>query len=599
MLRPRRSRIVRATASVAAGVASAATMAIVSAPPGNAAPAFTTQTLHFAVQVGPARSQSCDILGVLYTPATATSAHRAPAILTTNGFGGSAADQGPFAEREAALGYVVLSYSGLGFGGSGCKITLDDPDYDGAAASQLVSYLGGAPGIAYTDAAHTAAAPALNVVVHDARDHAGHPATYDPRVGMWGGSYGGQVQFAAASVDARVDTINPQITWNDLSYSLDPNNTGQVRGVSTATPGATKSSWAAGFSAIGIFDGVQYAQNDPSRQIGCPNFADFVCPALVSGGATGYLQPGDVAKLQHASVSTYLPKIRIPVLLDQGQVDTLFNLNEAVATYRALKAQGTPVAMLWREQGHSGGTPSATGRAYEDSRIQGWFDHYLKGQAVATGSAFAYYQDWTGTFAEAASYPVGSAAHYYLSGSNTLVKTRTQVTPGSQSLLTPPAGPPTGLGGLDALGSPVPVPLDLPDTNVAGTYVQWQTPGLSAPVTVVGSPTFDVQVSAPSAALTSAAGPAGQLVLFAKLYDVGTDGTASLIHGLIAPIRIADPTKPVHITLPGVAHRFAAGHHIEIMLAGGDVNYRGGLTPTVVTVSSGPTGQMLTLPVVG
>jgi ABC-2 type transport system ATP-binding protein len=122
---------------------------------------------------------------------------------------------------------------------------------------------------------------------------------------------------------------------------------------------------------------------------------------------------------------------------------------------------------------------------------------------------------------------------------------------------------------------------------------------LSAPVTVVGSPTFDVQVSAPSAALTSAAGPAGQLVLFAKLYDVGTDGTASLIHGLIAPIRIADPTKPVHITLPGVAHRFAAGHHIEIMLAGGDVNYRGGLTPTVVTVSSGPTGQMLTLPVVG
>jgi cephalosporin-C deacetylase-like acetyl esterase len=29
---------------------------------------------------------------------------------------------------------------------------------------------------------------------------------------MWGGSYGGQVQFAAAALDARVDTINPQIT---------------------------------------------------------------------------------------------------------------------------------------------------------------------------------------------------------------------------------------------------------------------------------------------------------------------------------------------------------------------------------------------------
>ena len=27
----------------------------------------------------------------------------------------------------------------------------------------------------------------------------------------------------------------------------------------------------------------------------------------------------------------------------QGENDTLFNLNEAVATYRALQAQGTPV----------------------------------------------------------------------------------------------------------------------------------------------------------------------------------------------------------------------------------------------------------------
>lgn len=599
MPRSRRSGIVRVTASIALGAAVSATVAIGTAPSGAAAPAFTTKTLHFAVQVGPAHSQKCDVVGVLYTPAAATSAHRVPAILTTNGFGGSAADQAPFAEREAALGYVVLSYSGLGFGGSGCKITLDDPDYDGAAASQLVSYLGGAPGIAYTDAAHATAAPALNVVVHDARDHAGHAATYDPRVGMWGGSYGGQVQFAAAAVDARVDTINPQITWNDLSYSLDPNNVGQVRGVTTTTPGATKSTWAAGFSAIGIFDGVQYAQNDPSRLIGCPNFATFVCPALAFGGATGYLASGDVAKLQHASVSTYLPKIRIPVLLDQGQVDTLFNLNEAVATYRALKAQGTPVAMLWREQGHSGGTPSAAGRAYEDSRIQTWFDHYLKGRAVATGSAFAYYQDWTGTFAEAAAYPVGSATNYYLSGSNALVKSRAQVTAATQSLLTPPAGPPTSLGGLDALGSTVPVPLDLPDTNLPGTFVQWQTPALSNPVTVVGSPTLDVQVSAPTAALTSALGPAGQLVLFAKLYDVGPDGAASLIHGLVAPVRIADPTKSVHITLPGVAHRFAAGHRIEIMLAGGDLNYRGGLTPTVVSVTTGPAGQTLTLPTVG
>ncbi|MFN2519269.1 MAG: CocE/NonD family hydrolase [Jatrophihabitantaceae bacterium] len=210
------ARVARVTMSVAIGLASMATLALVAAPQA-AAETFTTQTLHFAVRVGPTQSQSCDIVGLLFTPASASPASRVPAILTTNGFGGSASDQTPFAQKEAALGYVVLSYSGLGFGGSGCKITLDDPDYDGVAASQLISYLGGAPGIAYTDATHTTAAPTLDVVAHDAVDHAGVADTYDPRVGMWGGSYGGQIQFAAASVDARLDAINPQITWNDLS----------------------------------------------------------------------------------------------------------------------------------------------------------------------------------------------------------------------------------------------------------------------------------------------------------------------------------------------------------------------------------------------
>ena len=597
-------RTVRPWPAVFSGVVAVAallTPVVLSAPAASAAPvagSYASQTLHFKVSVGSNRTQTCDIVGLLFTPSSATSRNRVPAILTTNGFGGSDADQVPFAEKEAALGYVVLSYSGLGFGGSGCKITLDDPDYDGQAASQLVSYLGGAGGIAFADAAHTVPAPALQVVVRDQRDHVGNKNTYDPRVGMWGGSYGGQIQFAAAAVDPRIDARNPQITWNDLSYSLNPNNTDQTHGVTTSNPGATKSTWAGAFSAIGIFDGVEDAANDPSRLIGCPNFADFVCPALAAGGATGYLQPADVARLQHASVESYVSKIKVPVLLDQGQVDTLFNLNEAIATYRSLKAQGTPVAMLWREQGHSGGTPTAAGLTYENGRIQAWFDHYLKNQGVSTGSEFAYYQDWTGTFAEAAAYPVGTDSTYYLSAGNALTANPQAIGASSQSLFTPPAGVPTTLGSLDAVGSSVPAALDQPDINTPGTYVYWQTGPLAQPLAVVGSPALTVQISAPSADLTSSTGPAGQLVLFAKMYDVAPDGTASLIHGLVAPVRIADPTQPVHITLPGIAHQFAAGHKVEVMLAGGDVNYRGGLTPTPVTVRTGSSGQALTLPVV-
>ncbi|HEY2041503.1 MAG TPA: CocE/NonD family hydrolase [Jatrophihabitans sp.] len=555
-----------------------------------AAGTYTVRSLHFAVTVGPSGTQTCDVVGDLYTPSGASASHRTPAILTTNGFGGSAADQTPFAQQYAAQGYVVLSYSGLGFGGSGCKITLDDPEYDGKAASQLVGFLGGQNGIAFTDAAHTSAVPGLGYVIHDATDHNGKAQQYDPRVGMWGGSYGGQVQFAAASVDPRIDALNPQITWNDLSYSLGPNNAGAT------TPGATKLTWAAAFSAIGIFDGVQYAQNDPQRLIGCPNFADFVCPALAFGGSTGYLQPDAIAALRHASVATYLPKIKIPVLLDQGEVDTLFNLNESVTTYQALRAQGTPVALMWRYNGHSGGTPSPAGAAYEASRVQAWFDHYLKGTSASTGPSFAYYQDWTGTVATSSAYPVGSPTKLYLSGQN-LVGAPKDIQPGSQSFITPAAGAPTTLGNLDVVGGQTTVPMDNRDVNIAGTFASWTGAPLSSPVTTVGSPTLDVSLSAPAAAATQANGPAGQLVLFAKIYDVAGDGTAKLINGLVAPMRIADSTKPVHVTLPAIAHQFAAGHRIAIYLAGGDSNYRGGLAATPVTITTGSSGQVLTLPV--
>ncbi|MFL6161429.1 MAG: CocE/NonD family hydrolase [Jatrophihabitantaceae bacterium] len=592
------NRITGALAGTAlAGTALAA--AVLAGPPGATADtSYTSQSLHFQVTVGPDRNQTCDIVGLLFTPTTASKANPVPAILTTNGFGGSDADQVPFAEQEAAQGYVVLSYSGLGFGGSGCKITLDDPDYDGVAASQLVSYLGGASGIAFTDAQHTSPAPTLDVVRHDATDHTGTAQPYDPRVGMWGGSYGGQVQFAAAAQDPRIDALNPQITWNDLSYSLDPNNTDQAGGVTTATPGVTKATWAAAFSAEGIFDGVEYAANDPSRLIGCPNFADFVCPALVTAGSTGYLQPGDVHHLRHASVSNYLSKIRIPVLLDQGEVDTLFNLNEAIATFRALQQQGTPVAMLWREQGHSGGTPSQAGAAYEQARIHAWFDHYLKDSTVSTGSSFAYYRDWIGTFAEAGNYPAATdTLHYYLSGNQSLTSHRSAITAQTQSMSTPAAGAPTSLDGLDVLGAVSPTPLDLPDLNTPGSYVDWTSPALGTATTVLGSPVLTVQVNAPTVVPTT--DPAGELVLFAKLYDVAPDGTASLINGLVAPIRIPDPSKPVRITLPAIAHQFPAGHQLRIMLAGGDVNYRGGLVATPVSVSTGSAGQVLSLPTVG
>ena len=98
----------------------------------SAAPALgaepTKTPLTFDVIVGPNDDTPCRITADLYRPAGASKARPVPAILATNGFGGSKSDFEDLAPAYVKRGYAFLAYSGLGFGNSGCKITLDDPD---------------------------------------------------------------------------------------------------------------------------------------------------------------------------------------------------------------------------------------------------------------------------------------------------------------------------------------------------------------------------------------------------------------------------------------------------------------------------------------
>lgn len=605
----------RRLAVLAALALTAGTLGAAGLTTANAAAGYTVRTLHFKVKVGPGAAKVCDIIGDLYLPAGASSTNRVPAILATNGFGGSKNDQAGIGKAFSQRGYAVLSYSGLGFGGSGCQITLDDPDWDGVAGRQLISYLGGASGIAFTDAKHTAAAPVLNAVKRDAKAHNGVAMAHDPRVGMVGGSYGGQIQFAIASVDPRLDAIVPIITWNDLSYSLGPNNTAQAKpalsGVSTTTPGATKLTWGLGFSALGVANGLQNAQADPSRLAPCPNFATFVCPALVTAGTLGYFDPTAQANLRHASVTSYMSRIKVPTLIVQGEGDTLFNLNEGIANYRALQAQGTEVKMIWQSWGHSDSSPAPgeldlanpnPSTQYETGRISNWFERYLKGRAVSTGPEFSYFRDWityagnaAPAYANSTTFPVGTTKPFYLSGTG-LSASATGLAPGGQTIFAVPAGVPTNLTALDAISYFAAVPV--PEADLPGTTATWDTAALTGPVAVAGSPKLTLQVSAPAAAATQAAGPAGDLVLFVRLQDVGPDGKASDINGLTAPVRVPDVTKAFTVTLPGFVHRFAPGHRIRLVVASSSLNYRGGLGANAVTITSGTPTQVLRLPVV-
>ena len=124
----------------------------------------------------------------------------------------------------------------------------------------------------------------------------------------------------------------------------------------------------------------------------CPNFADDACPAAVRLNTVGYPDAATLQLARHASVSTYLKRIKAPTLLVQGQKDTLFNIQEAVATYRGLRAQGTPTRMIWQSWGHSDSTPApgeldfdakSLRDSYLGNRFLNWMNHYVKGNRKA------------------------------------------------------------------------------------------------------------------------------------------------------------------------------------------------------------------------
>jgi hypothetical protein len=537
-----RSRLARTTTAALIGLAAAAASLTAGGVTGAVDSYTLISPLTFMVQVGPANATTCTVDADLYVPAAASAANRVPAILATNGFGGSKADQAGLGKAFAARGYAFLSYTGLGFPNSGCKIYLDDPAFDGKAASTLVSFLGGSVAAKKADGRPYS----IDFVTKDARDHKGIARPDDPRVGMVGGSYGGQVQFAVASIDARVDTIVPIITWNDLQYSLAPNNTSFTRGVTHSNPGVDKMIWSDLFFGTGIVDGLKGVQIDPSRMVGCPNFRDEACAAKVQLDLLGYPDATTISTVSQTSVGYYASKITIPTLLMQGQADSLFNLQEAVATYRQFKAQGTPVKMIWQSWGHSQSTPAPgeidlsgvnVENTYEGNRVANWFGHYLKDDVSApTGPNFAYFRPWvsyTGSaapaYASAASYPVGTPKTYLLSGGS-LVTAAADVVPGSTSW-TNPGSVASSYSEISALQSTISGPVPTAPFDAPGTFGGWSTGPLTAPLNIVGVPTLDVQFSAPTVALTQLAGPAGQLQVFAKLYDVAPDGTITLVNG--------------------------------------------------------------------
>ena len=348
-----------------------------------------------------------------------------PAIMGTNGFGGSKDDFDKLGAAFAERGYAFLAYSGLGFGKSGCKITLDDREHDGAAGSELVSFLGGSK--AADDGTK------IDYIVKDAgpRRRVAHrrpPRRHDRRllrradpVRDRGASTRGWTRSSRRSRGTTCRTRCAQQHRLHERRHLRDARRGQDR-------------LAGAVLRLRHRAGPRRGAGRPEPRGTCPNFADGVCPALHQRRRDGYLDEAGIELLRNASVSSYYDDIHIPVFLTQGQSDNLFNLQESVATYQALKRAASPVKLLWRSSGHSGGglgKPRATQPTSRPPTRAGWTSRgsttTSRAPAPQPALDFSFITDWIPSrrrrappSASRRSYPAGTKTRFYLSGTDAL-----------------------------------------------------------------------------------------------------------------------------------------------------------------------------------
>jgi ABC-2 type transport system ATP-binding protein len=584
-----------ARATLAALLAAPLLAGVVLAPSASAADDVRTEDARVPSGSG---ADAVELDTTLYLPA---GGGRAPAVVLAHGFGGSKDSVAGAARDLADRGYAALTYSARGFGRSTGQIGLDDPRYEVADLSTLIDLLA-------------------------ERDDVQLDGDGDPRVGVTGGSYGGALTLLGAAYDDRIDAIAPQITWNSLTSALFPSQTGEVDGETVAaTPedgdtGVYKRLWSGLFFGVGTAPGgdllgalaggdgaapdlssIDTSTLDPAvveQALTCGRFRADICAAYQTAAATGTLTPEIAAVLDRSSPAGVLDRIDAPTLLIQGTQDSLFGLGQADANARGIAGNGTPVKVVWYAGGHDS---QASDRVTADLRDQvaAWFDFHLRGEGEDPGTDFEFPEPTgLGSTAGVARVQGGNetviADRYPGLDGAPADRAEIPLSGGTQPIVTPAGGTPAALTTVPGLGA-ITAALGGTTLEIPGQFAAFNSEPLDDAVEVVGASTTEIAVAAPS----------GSATLFAKLYDVDPGGGTTLPAGLVAPLALTglstDPARPtrVTITLPGIVHRFEAGHTMRLVVSSTDQGFALPAEPAVYSVGLAGDGVGLAVPEVG
>lgn len=570
---------------------------------------YTTHDALIPVVDGPADNHNVSIDIRLYIPENATPTSPQPAIIFGHGFGNNklSLELTSLADFFARNGYIALTLTSQGFGGSGGCIRLNSFDYDVKDVMQIIDNVLEDPSFMVDG---IAVAPLVE------QDGLG------ARVGMMGGSYGGGITQNVAVSDPRVRAIVPGRTWNALQYGLVPNNLISDPNATqfqhlTHDQGVFKQQWTSLLFALGNSQPAmgnggcpqeKATSGDPTAVAGvaCTGFPSELCQVFATLTTTGNLDAASRALLANSSMVTRINQLQIPTLLQQGQTDTLFNLNDATATYLQLKENNVPTALIWHFPGHGAYNPMpgecetyggqidiVPDGCYLTDRALGWFERWLRGDtSIDTGPEFAWFRDFVpydgsgsaaSQYGVADAFPVYTPTRFFLSGSDALVTDATAVTDGSANMLNPTGGTPASFTEFSNFTSPEANPSfsNVPPSDPAGQFVSFTSTPFTRDTEAVGIPTVHLNLSNLNAAQ--------DVIFFGKLFEVEPDDTTELIHRLIAPVRIPAGTSGtgIDIRLAGIAHLFEQGNRVRLVLATTDQTSFNNRLPDTITVTTG------------
>ncbi|MGH9079944.1 MAG: alpha/beta hydrolase family protein, partial [Acidimicrobiales bacterium] len=395
-------------------------------------------------------------------------------------------------------GYNVLTWDPRGFGNSGGTAEVDSPNFEARDVSTLITWVATQPGVMLD-------------------------APGNPRMGMVGGSYGGGIQFVTAATDCRVDAIVPIIAWHSLVSSL-------------YKAGTVKSGWANILGNLSATDHV-----DP-----------VVSQAKQMGNETGTITPEQQAWFAARGPSQLMVRVKVPTLIIQGTVDTLFTLQEGVDNYQILRENHVPTSMIWFCGGHGACLTPAGNQQLPVTAAVAWLNRYVKKDtSVNIGAGFRFV-DQHGASYSANAYPLSQGPPITAAGQGTLPMVNTG---GSGPLTAIPPGS-QELAGLVAPITPA----------RANNAVDVAFSIGNRPAVVVGAPRLQMTYHG-----TSPPGPRPTRV-FAQLVDEST--------GLI----LGNQITPIQVTLDGQSHTMSVplemvvfagrpGDRLELQLVATTVAY--------------------------